>query len=193
MNNLEQLFYSADTGFVDVNKLYNMVKDKGVTLAQVKQWYDSQSVNQLFKQVKPVFQKIKCPFDSIGCLQIDLMQIDKFFRQNAGYHYIFNCIDIYSSYWVYPIKNKQASSTVEPMKIIIDEIRKLYPKNIITVTVDKGSEFFKPFSTYLKEQNIRIYYNDLNKPSAKTHMAIVECCTEQCGALLKNTQLIIIH
>ncbi len=92
---IKKIYYDPKQGFTNVNLLYNKLKELGYnfTLSEVKKWYNSQAVNQIYKETKPVYQKIVCPFGSVGCIQIDLMDINKFFRKNEGYHYIFNAID----------------------------------------------------------------------------------------------------
>jgi len=186
---IKKIYYDPEQGYISANQLYQKLKELGYkyTQIQVKKWYDSQQVNQIYKETKPVYQKIISPFGSVGCVQCDLMDINKFFRQNEGYHYIFNAIDIFSRYlWAYPIKNKKSTSTLECLKIIIKEIKSKYPKNFLTLTCDNGSEFLGVFKKYLHSENIKIFYNDPNSVTAKTHMAIVERVNRTMWGFIKK-------
>lgn len=173
MDKLQEIYYNPDTGFRDLKTLTALAKKENIELTnkEIKQWYDSQNVTQLYKQPKQNFTKIVCPFNSVGCLFADLMSIEKFFRQNQGFHFIFVCIDTFSRYaWAYPIKKKEAKETKKAVENVITEIKQHYPNNILTMTVDKGSEFMGEFKKYLEDNDIRIYYNDPNSVSAKTKM-----------------------
>ena len=177
MDKLNELFYDPSTGYVNANTLYKIANEKGLNLSlkQINDFYKAQSVNQLYFPQTKRYTPIKCPFNSVGCVQVDLMDISKFFRENEGAHYIFNAIDIFSRFlWAYPIKNKKATSTLEPIKKVIEQIKSKYPNNIITITCDNGSEFKGAFKKYLDEQDIKIYYNDPDSVKSKTTMAIVE-------------------
>lgn len=188
-NKIKQIYYDPEQGFSNVNQLYNKLKELGYsfTLSEVKKWYNSQAVNQIYKEPKPVYQKIVCPFGSVGCIQCDLMDINKFFRQNEGYHYIFNAIDIFSRYlWAYPIKNKKATSTLECLKNVIKEIKSKYPDNVIAITCDNGSEFLGAFKKYLDSEKIFIFYNDPYSITAKTHMGIVERVNRTMWGFIKK-------
>jgi transposase InsO family protein len=75
-------------------------------------------------------------------------------KDNKGYRYILNVIDIFSKYvWSFPMKNKTGETTLEAFKIITKDGR--IPKHI---WVDKGKEFYnKNMTEWLKENNIIRY------------------------------------
>lgn len=184
---LEKLF--NDSTITNFNDFYNLVKENRLNFSrsEVKKFYDDQEVNQLFKQPYKKFIPIKCFTNRVGCLFIDLQDISKFFRQNAGHNHLFNCIDTYSRYsWSFPIKNKQATTTVKPMKIIVEEIKKQFPENIITVTADKGSEFMGAFKKFLDEENIKLILIDPDLESAKNNMSLVERFNRTMWAYIKK-------
>lgn len=177
MEKIEKLFFDPKVGFTSFEAFYQKVKDEGINVSKplLKSWYESQEVNQLSKQVKPEYHKIISPYNSVGVVQIDLMDISKISRQNKGYKFILNCIDIYSRYvWSYPLKNKTASGIAEKLEIVFNEIIKKYPKNTLTLTSDQGTEFEGAVKTLSKKLNIERYYNDPSSVKQHTITAVVE-------------------
>ena len=112
---LEEIFYNPKTGYINVQALYEKSKEANLPLKylDVKQWYNSQSINQIYKRPVKVktYNKIISHYNQPGELQGDLMIMDKFPHQNSGYKYIFNVIDIYSRYaWSFPLESDVFSS-----------------------------------------------------------------------------------
>ncbi len=99
MDKLKDIYYNPKTGYLSLNQLWKKLIENKIYLPyNVKDWYEQQSVNQIYKQTKPLeqYHVIKSPFNSIGCFQMDLMITERFYRENKGYKYILNIIDIYS-------------------------------------------------------------------------------------------------
>lgn len=175
---MKQIFYNPDTGYTNFKQLWEQVKEHklNVSYKQVKEFYDSQIVNQLYKPPQSKkFDTIKAPFNTVGALQMDLMSIQKYFRQNSDYKYIFCVIDIFSRYvWTYPLKNKTLNEIAPHLNNIFTEIKSKYKDNIITLTSDNGSEFKGAVSQFAKDNNIKQYFNNPHSVTAKTHMAIIK-------------------
>jgi hypothetical protein len=76
-------------------------------------------------------------------------------KQNNGYKYMLNVIDVFSKYaWSIPMKNKTGVTTLEAFRKIAKESGRI-PKYI---WVDKGLEFYnKDVKNWLKENNITMY------------------------------------
>src|SRR6201995_1012763 len=76
-------------------------------------------------------------------------------KQNKGYKYMLNVIDVFSKYaWSIPMKNKTGVTTLEAFRKIAKESGRI-PKHI---WVDKGLEFYnKDVNNWLKENNIIMY------------------------------------
>jgi len=68
---IKKIYYDPEQGYISANQLYKKLKELGYNFSnnEVKKWYDSQQVNLIYKEVKPVYQKIVCPFGSVGCVQ----------------------------------------------------------------------------------------------------------------------------
>jgi hypothetical protein len=76
-------------------------------------------------------------------------------KQNNGYNYMLNVIDVFSKYaWSIPMKNKTGKTTLEGFQKIVNESGRI-PKHI---WVDQGKEFYnKDVIHWAKENNIKIY------------------------------------
>ncbi len=76
-------------------------------------------------------------------------------KQNKGYKYMLNVIDVFSKYaWSIPMKNKTGLTTLEALRKIAKESGRI-PKHL---WVDRGLEFYnKDVKSWLKENNIIMY------------------------------------
>ena len=88
----------------------------------------------------------------------DLVDMQKYFRMNKGYKYVFTNIDIFSKYsWSFPLESKKISD-IKQCFIKIFKGRK--PKFIWS---DQESAFFsKEMLTFFKDNNVKIYYTNSN-------------------------------
>lgn len=162
---LSKAYYDPRTGFVGADKLYQRVKSKGITLAEVKAWLKNQYVAQV---QKPVNSGTGIPFSARSpkhIVQADLMFYDKFGQQNSGYKYILNLIDVYSRKgFAYPLKVKSdAKKNIETF---------LKSHKIVVLQVDKGTEFVNSeLVTLCERNNVEL---SVAKPEDKQRQAIVE-------------------
>ena len=92
----------------------------------------------------------------------DLVDMQKYARQNKGFRYILVVLDIFSRYaWARPIKNKTGPSVKNAFQDIMSDGTK--PNKLWT---DKGTEFYnKVLQTFLKENDIELYSTH-NEPKA---------------------------
>jgi hypothetical protein len=74
---LSNIFYNPNKGFNNVRELFKQSKDNGhkYTYKQVKEWYEIQPVNQIYKQPQKVrrYNQIKSQRFAPGTFQADLM------------------------------------------------------------------------------------------------------------------------
>ena len=58
METLESIFYNPKEGYLNVQELFKKAKEKklNVKYKDVKQWYDEQPVNQLYKKPPKIKQ-----------------------------------------------------------------------------------------------------------------------------------------
>lgn len=174
---LNDIFYSPEKGFKNVNELYKDAKkiNNSLSFFDVLNWYNSQEVNQSYKQKtdKKQFASIICPF-GIGCIQADLADFSKFKKQNNGVTFLLNCVDIYSRYaWSFPLKNKKSSTVAKALENVFININEYYPMKI-SITVDGGSEFKREVNKLLDKYGVIKYTNVPNSLESHSHMGIVE-------------------
>ena len=112
-----------------------------------------QLANGLHKPVVRNFKRRKFYFGNNPneIWSADLIDLKKLKKENNGFQYIINIIDLFSRYaWSIPIKNKTGKNIVEAFNSIKFKPKKLW--------VDNGSEFYnKIFKKWLNDNNIEMY------------------------------------
>ena len=134
---LKEIYYNPNVGLISANKLYQKVKDQGISLKQVQDFIQKQETAQLFKPV--IKQKIYFPITSYEPnehIQIDLMDMSNIATTNSYYKYLLVSIDIFTrKAFVVPLKTKTSETVIEGMKDIISFFE---PK---IITSDNGKEY----------------------------------------------------
>ena len=94
--------------------------------------------------------------------QIDLLDMQKFQRQNNGFRYLCVIIDCFSKYlWVKPLKNKTAKSIVKALALLLMTER----PNLLQA--DQGSEFFnKDVARMLEAFGPKLYHTYSDKKAS---------------------------
>ena len=148
---LEHNFYSPSIQATSVKKLYENVKNRGITMKQVKEFIEKQEAHQLFQKPKsvnyfPIFANHKNEI-----FQADIMDVSNISGANKNVKYLLTCIDVYSRFaYVIPMTNKESSTVTDAMKNIIDEEK---PE---IITTDIGSEYISQnFEKLLKTEGIQ--------------------------------------
>ena len=82
----------------------------------------------------------------------DLVEMQRYWRQNRGVRYLLTVIDVLSKYaWVRPIKRKTGAELLKAFESIVAEGRR--PQ---TLQTDKGKEFYNTtLQRWLKQEDIR--------------------------------------
>jgi hypothetical protein len=171
-NKLRNLFYDKDNLTPSLLELYQLAKDNKIKLTQkqIKEHYNDQPVNQIYKtsKINQTFTRITSKYGAVGSLQMDLLILMKYRTKNNGYQYMLNIIDIYSrKAWSFAIKQKTPIEILPHIKLVIKEITKQYPHNIISMTHDGGSEFKGVIKQYFNDKHIYIV---LANPEDNTKM-----------------------
>jgi hypothetical protein len=86
-------------------------------------------------------------------LQADLVDMQKYSKDNKGYKYLLTVIDCFSKKgWAAPVKDKSGPLVTKAMESIL-------PDNVKNLQTDQGLEFFnKHFSALMKARNINHYH-----------------------------------
>ena len=145
-------------------KFYQEVKNihPKVTLKKVNEFLKSQDAYTLHKRTrKPKFRRTLV-FKPRDLWQIDLLDMQKYSKENDGYRYICVIIDCFSRYvWVKPLKNKTGKATVKALALLLMNER---PKFI---QADQGTEFFnRDVKRMLEAFGPKLYHTYTDKKAA---------------------------
>jgi len=187
LNKLKKLYYDPKRGLTGLNQLYLLAKDNNIKLTQskIKQWYDDQAVNQVYrsKPKKQVF-KIECKTQQPGCIQADLKDVSRFANKNKGMKYLLNIVDVYSRFaWVFPIKTKTTKEIAPHIRNVLEEIKQ-FP--MLTFTSDEGNEFLGEVNKVLKDYDVKRYKTSTEEFGSKNRTSLVERFNRTIQNLMKR-------
>ena len=145
-NLIRKTFYDPKHGFVSAGKIWEKLKDKGVTLKQVKEWMNKQESVQVQKEPRKTvgFNIV----GSAGDWQSDLTFYEQYKGSNNGYSIILAFIEIPSrKAWATKLIRKNSEEMIKALERFVSkyEVKRL--------TTDNGSEFIsKPVEKWLEEK-----------------------------------------
>ena len=145
-------------------KFYQEVKNihPKVTLKKVNEFLKSQDAYTLHKRTrKPKFRRTLV-FKPRDLWQIDLLDMQKYSKENDEYRYICVIIDCFSRYvWVKPLKNKTGKATVKALALLLMNER---PK---LIQADQETEFFnRDVKRMLEAFGPKLYHTYTDKKAA---------------------------
>lgn len=159
---LRKLYYD-DKFLFGRDRIYEKVRDKGISRRQVMEWLKLQEIHQLFSQTRKT-KEIKPTILSKpnSQLAIDLKDIQT--KAINGYNYILTAIDLFSKKaYAEALKNKEGQTVLEGFKKILKKIG----SSISAVRSDRGSEFIgDDFKKFLDSRNIKQDLSIPNKPQS---------------------------
>lgn len=147
-----EVFYQ-EYNYPAAKRFYEILKEKGhkYTLKEVKEFIEKQNVAQVHK----VVTKNRNNFSSITAnapnelFQIDLLDYQKYAKENKGYNWILICVDVFTrKAYAEPMKNKTTEVTKNAFEKIVNKAK---PK---VVFHDEGGEFKGQFETFVDKENI---------------------------------------
>jgi hypothetical protein len=120
-----------------------------------KDWNEALA-DELHAPVKRKFKKrsvISYGVDDVW--SCDLVEMQEWSKQNKGYRYMLNVVDVYSKFaWSVKLSDKKGKTVLEAFEQIVDSSGRK-PKHI---WVDEGKEFYnKDMDAWIKENNITRY------------------------------------
>ena len=110
----------------------------------------------MHKPIKRKFQRRHVnAFEIDDVWGADLVEMREWEKQNKGFRYMLNVIDVFSKFaWSIPMKNKTGVTTLEAFKEIVKQSSRI-PKHL---WVDKGLEFYNKYvGGWLKQNGIIMY------------------------------------
>lgn len=142
-------------GYPSAAKLWQIVKLKGLKLTnkEVQEFVKSTKTAQLHKPIvkKRDYEIPIVTWDYCKDWQADLLDMQKFSRQNKGYRWILIIVDLFNrEAWAIPLKDKTAAETAKA----IDKVMGMASCQPLKFTTDDGGEFKGATDTLLKKKKV---------------------------------------
>ena len=159
---LRDIYYDPLMGYQSAEKLYQKAKSKGLKVTQkmVKKWLKTQDTYTRFKPfiTKHKFQKTWVK-DLADQIQMDLVDMKKYSRQNKGYYWILTCVEILSRYaFAIPVYRKDTKNMIKAVEELLKQFHNRFDKYSKFAQFDEGKEFYNVgVRQLLKEYNIEYF------------------------------------
>ena len=143
---LRDLYYNPEIGFQSAEKLYKAAKQEGLNVSRklVKEWLKTQETYTKFKPIKKrhAFQKTFVK-DLDEQLQMDLVDMKKYNKENKGYYWILTGIEILSRYaFAIPVYRKDKENMTKAVARMLTKFKQRFTKYPKFIQFDKGKEFY---------------------------------------------------
>ena len=167
---LRDLYFNpkSPVAYSGLNKIWRKARDDGykVSKSDVKSFLEDQSTYTLHKpSIKRFpFRKTMVSYTDQQW-QADLVDMQKFEKDNKGHRFILTITDIFSRYaWAKPLKSKRGE---EVKDVFVDIFKEAKPEKI---QFDDGKEFYNKYLKELLEQNKIEWFSSFSDKKA----AVVE-------------------
>ena len=140
----------------DANFISGIMKTKAKFGLGVKKEWNEELADELHAPVKRKFKRRRViSYDVDDIWSCDLVEMQEWSKQNKGYRYMLNVIDVHSKYaWSIPLKDKTGKTVLDAFKQIVHSSGRT-PDHI---WVDEGKEFYnKLMDEWIKENDIIRY------------------------------------
>lgn len=154
-----------------IRKMYYYLKDNypefEISIPQVTRFLKSLEVKQLnnpVKETKDVGRTVmSAPFQR---MEMDLLDLQN--KEQKGYKYLLNIIDVFSKYALsIALKNKNDSTVLDGFKKLMKELKTKFNQYPKTIYSDNGSEFINSnMKKYLIRLRIRQLLTNSNSPGS---------------------------
>lgn len=160
-NILFQVYYDHNSpgAYSSADRLYNFVKQNyaiDLTRKEVDNWLQKQRTFTVHRSRRIHFKRNHYNITNIDDLwEMDLMDMQKFSRNNKGNRYIIAVIDCFSRFaWCVPIKRKIPSEIIRAFDIIFSTTS----RRPVKIQSDKGREFVnRAVKNYFTEKEIEFF------------------------------------
>ena len=160
-NLLSKLYYDPENeaSFSTAEKLFKKAKlqNGSIRLSDVKSWLSGQLTYTLHKPIRKNYKRCKVIVSKPNeQWQADLVDLQKFDKQNNGFKYLLTVIDVFTRFaYVQPLKSKTSSS-------IISAFEKIFNHSCPTkLQTDRGKEFVnKEFKKFLKSYDVHLFHSN---------------------------------
>jgi len=149
---------SSTAAFSTCDRLFSHIKKEGVPVKrqEVSNWLKSQPTYTLHRDRRIRFKRNYYNITNIDDLwEMDLIDMQKYSRNNKGNKYILAVIDCFSKFaWCVPIKRKTPDEIIKGFDVIFSSTK----RKPIKIQSDKGREFVnKHVKAYFAEKEIQFF------------------------------------
>ena len=132
------------------NIVYSDLQQPGSFSSKIKRYLRQNETHSLHKPVRRKFKRRKIITHYPGqIVQMDLIDMQKYYTQNSYYKYILVTLDLFSKkVWLRALKSKEGSETASAIKSVI----KVMGFPIQTIIFDEGKEFLNSYVEMLFTQ-----------------------------------------
>ena len=119
--------------------------------------WNEELAEELHKPVRHKFTRRNVLINGIDDVwSCDLVEMQEWSKENEGYRYMLNVIDVFSKYaWSIPLKDKRAKTVLDAFEKIVSESKRK-PKHI---WVDEGKEFYNKYIDEVTTENDIVRYS----------------------------------
>ena len=143
---LRDIYYNPETGYQSAERLYQKAKEKGLNVSRkiVQEWLKTQDT---FTRYKPIVRRHKFQRtfvkDLADQIQMDLIDMRKYQKQNKGYYWILTAVEILSRYgFVVSVYRKDTENMTEAVDELLGRFEKRFGKYPDVAQFDEGKEFY---------------------------------------------------
>ena len=139
---LRDLYYNPETGFQSAERLYQKAKEEGLKISRknVREWLKTQNTFSMFKPAIKRHKFRKTFVKDLGQqLQMDLVDMKKYSRQNKGYYWILTGIEILSRFgFAIPVYRKDKENMKKSVVKMLTQFKIRFSKYPEFIQFDEG-------------------------------------------------------
>ena len=143
---LRDLYYNPETGFQSAEKLYQKAKEEGINVSRkiVKEWLTTQETYTKFKRIIKRHKYRKTFVKDLGDqLQMDLVDLKKYNKENKGYYWILTGIEILSRYaFAIPVYRKNKENMTKGVAKMLTKFKTRFSRYPKLIQFDEGKELY---------------------------------------------------
>ena len=159
---LRDIYYNPETGYQSAERLYQKAKEKGLNVSRkiVQDWLKTQDT---FTRYKPIVRRHKFQKTFVKDLgdqiQMDLIDMKKYKKDNEDYYWILTAVEILSRYaFAIPVYRKDTFNMTKAVGKLLRKFKKRFGKYPNVAQFDEGKEFYNVgVKKLLKEHNFEYF------------------------------------
>ena len=170
---LRDLYYNPEIGFQSAERLYQKAIEEGISVSRkkVNEWLRNQDTYTKFKPLVKKHKYLKTFVKDLGDqLQMDLVDMKKFKRENKGYYWILTGIEILSRFaFAIPVYRKDTENMTKGVARMMTEFKKRFSgKYPEVIQFDEGKEFYNVgVKSLLRDAyNVKYFSTHMGKKAA---------------------------